>query len=474
MELNESVLDFWITQNYNVLMKGRRGTGKTTMIKGAFDRAYGTRWRYFSAPTMDPWVDLVGVPKEKKSEKTGNSYLELIRPQEFADDEVEAIFFDELNRAKPKIIDAVMELIQFKSINGRKFNNLKVIWGAINPENHNGDDEEEYNVERLDPAHVDRFHIHVDAEYKLNEEFFHTKFPTLADAGVSWWNRLKEKEKNKVSPRRLEYALDCYTRGGDIAYVLPKEVNPSSLAIQLKNGSFAKKMQELYVSKDGVAIKKALMNENFYNAVKDDILAKNEYMKVFAPHFPNEKFNNLIITDAKFKNFILNDAQCLESSQENLRYIIEANSANQKLIKEIKEKLSANKLYAQAPISIIVENHYNDLGPSFLENVEAKMRICSFIQLQDITNFKKEDLVKAAVVLALTVEHTNLAAWLSTKMAFKKLRDECPKHGWSFAGLVDLLKNDPQYNKFKGNEKKLAKLFEDEGLLNESSITSAL
>ena len=41
--------------------------------------------------------------------------------------------FDELNRAKPKVRNAVMELIQFRSINGIKFNNLRMIWAAINP-----------------------------------------------------------------------------------------------------------------------------------------------------------------------------------------------------------------------------------------------------------------------------------------------------------------------------------------------------
>lgn len=32
-----------------------------------------------------------------------------------------------------------MELIQFKSINGKKFNNLKVIWAAINPDDGDKD-----------------------------------------------------------------------------------------------------------------------------------------------------------------------------------------------------------------------------------------------------------------------------------------------------------------------------------------------
>ena len=65
----------------------------------------------------------------KKTDDNGNSYLDLVRPQEFQDDEVEAIFMDEFSRHK-KVRNAVMELIQFKSINGRKFKNLKIVWAA--------------------------------------------------------------------------------------------------------------------------------------------------------------------------------------------------------------------------------------------------------------------------------------------------------------------------------------------------------
>ena len=79
---------------------------------------------------MHPWVDFIGVPKEK-TDDNGNSYLDLVRPQEFQDDEVEAIFMDEFSSfTHKKVRNAVMELIQFKSINGRKFKNLKIVWAS--------------------------------------------------------------------------------------------------------------------------------------------------------------------------------------------------------------------------------------------------------------------------------------------------------------------------------------------------------
>ena len=147
--ISDKKLDFFIKHKLNVLLSGKCGTGKTTVVIDAFNRN-NMKWLYFSASTMDPWVDFIGVPKEKKTAE-GKSYLELVRPQAFEDDEVEALFFDEYNRSPKKVRNAVMELIQFKSINGKKFKNLKVIWAAINP-NDKDDEETKYDIEELDPA----------------------------------------------------------------------------------------------------------------------------------------------------------------------------------------------------------------------------------------------------------------------------------------------------------------------------------
>jgi septin family protein len=64
---NNAKMEFWIRNNYNVLFIGKHGVGKTAMITQSFDNAK-LRWRYFSASTMDPWVDFIGVPKEQKGE----------------------------------------------------------------------------------------------------------------------------------------------------------------------------------------------------------------------------------------------------------------------------------------------------------------------------------------------------------------------------------------------------------------------
>lgn len=221
-------LDFWINNNCNVLFIGTHGLGKTAIVKETFER-HKLKWKYFSAATMDPWVDFIGVPKEKTDEN--GSYLELIRPAEFRDDAVEMLFFDEFNRASPKVRNAVMELIQFKSINGRKFNNLRAVWAAINPYDEN----ETYNVEQLDPAQQDRFHVIYTLPTEPDEQYFISKYgDTIGTRATGWWRALPDTSRVLVSPRRLDYAVDMYTKGGDLEDVLDSAVRPKTLKKMLE------------------------------------------------------------------------------------------------------------------------------------------------------------------------------------------------------------------------------------------------
>ena len=455
MILNDALLDFWIDNNFNVKMEGRRGTGKTTMITKAFDRKFGEgKWRYFSAPTMDPWVDFVGVPEKTKSPK-GNDCIRLVRPEEFADDEVYALFFDELNRAKPKVIDAVMELIQFKSINGRKFKNLRTVWCATNPHVHDGDEDEEYMVEALDPAHVDRFHIHVTTDYALNEDFFYEKFPEYAETAIAWWNNLgrkNQKMQNKVSPRRLEYALAVHQKGGSMEYVLPVGANVADLYSQLINGNYIKRMEGLHKRNNPTEIKKALLNENLYNGIKDEILKDQNLMKVFVPYFPAEKFNDLMGSNENFRKFVLNDTDVMKAGLDNLLNIVEANKGHPQIIRQIKQKLTENELYTQTPTNQVIENHYNELGDDFFNEEKRMMRFASIIQQQKHTDaIDQSNLVKTLVVTLCIIAKASLK-WQSSKLGMIAIKNAANKHGISFRSLMTQAYTDPQYQKYIGND----------------------
>ena len=283
-------LRLYAENNFNVLLIGPHGVGKTEVIKELMQEQ-GLKMQYFSASTMDPWVDFIGVPKEKTDEK-GVSYLDLVRPKAFADDEVEVIFLDELSRAHKKVVNAVFELIQFKSINGRKFNNLKLVWAAINP----FDDDHTYDVERLDPALLDRFHVHIEVPNKLNREYFSAKY-SKANIAMEWWESLPEEQKKLVSPRRLDYAMQVYERDGDLSHVLHASTNINKLKTMLgENLSYRSMLKDIIAKRDEKSAAKFINNENNYDSCIEEILAGTS-ANLFAPFLNQEKFNTLLNTN---------------------------------------------------------------------------------------------------------------------------------------------------------------------------------
>lgn len=334
--IRDEKLDFWLKNNLNVILEGKHGTGKTTMVIDTFKRA-GVKWLYFSASTMDPWVDFIGVPKEQKDDK-GNSYLDLVRPKAFQNDEVEALFFDEFNRSPKKVRNAVLELIQFKSINGKKFNNLKVVWAAINPDNE--DDELKYDVEKLDPAQLDRFHVKVDVPYKPSYDYFKGKYgDAIAGASVQWWHELDIKIKQDISPRRLDYAIEIYTKEGDLRDVLPEKCNVSKLIHELSNGSISKNLKKIFESKDRDKAKEFISNENNFHGSISAMEKNEEMMKFFLPLMPSEKMGYVISKSKKMLDLILSQAKVFK---EPLEQIATAN-INKYLAKKINKALNAIK-----------------------------------------------------------------------------------------------------------------------------------
>ena len=285
-----SNIDFFIKNNMNILFRGRHGTGKTARILEAFEK-HGLKYQYFSAATMDPWVDFIGIPKEKTID--GKSYLELIRPKVFEDDEVEAIFLDEYNRAPKKVRNATMELIQFKSINGKKFKNLRLVFCAINPE-EDGDDK--YDVEALDPAQIDRFHALIEIPYTPDLKYFKGKYDeNSAIAAVTWWKELTPELQRFVSPRRLDYALEVHTKGGDLRYVLTNDgLNLNKLITELQNGPISANLKKLYDASDAPGAKTFLAAENNYAASVPYIIKKKEYSNFFIPLLSDERIISLM------------------------------------------------------------------------------------------------------------------------------------------------------------------------------------
>ena len=191
--LDRKLLDY-SKNELNVLFIGTHGIGKTERVK-SLAKSLDLKFKYYSTSTLDPWADIVGVPVPNHDTKT----LDFYRPIEL--EEAEFVFFDELNRAHPRVLNAVLEIIQFKSINGKKLPNLKMVWAAINPPGG------EYQVEDLDPVLVDRFHIYVEMKASVDPVYLKTVMKEqTADVLTHWWtNDLDDKQRTYVTPRRVEY-----------------------------------------------------------------------------------------------------------------------------------------------------------------------------------------------------------------------------------------------------------------------------
>lgn len=327
-------LDFYVGHGLNVMFVGKQGIGKSSIILDCFKRN-NLKFLYFSAATMDPWVDFVGVPKERKLQD-GTSFIELVRPKEIAADEVDAIFFDEFNRAPKKVRNAVMELLQFKSINGHKLNNLKIIWAAINPDEVE-DESFSFDVEKLDPAQKDRFHVFIDLPYKLDRSYFSKKFtPTVADIANEWWEKLEAKVKNQVSPRRVDYALDLYAKGGDIRDVLPTASNVSKLVAALKSAPYKEQLNNLFSSGDVAAATEFINKDNNFFACVDLIQENKNYLKFYVPLFKAERVAQCLADNKVIKDFILNNKDLFK---DILNDIVKANT-NKDLSTEVSSVLS--------------------------------------------------------------------------------------------------------------------------------------
>lgn len=302
---DKATTDFWIKQRLNVLLIGEKGTGKSSVIIDAFNRNLGEineHWLYFSTATLDPFIDLVGIPKEKIVD--GESIIHLVRPEYFQKaGKLRGIVFDEINRCSPKVSNAIFELTQFKSINGFKFPKLEVVWAAANP----FDEENRYAVEKIDEALEDRFQVQYPVDYKLAEEYFNEKFgPTLAVPAIEWWKQLKDDVKRLCSPRRLDYALEMFQAGGNLRHILNEKTNVSKLADLLNNGSIESRLNDIF-NKGDAAIKKMFSNANVLEDTPEHLNNNPKFFEKFMPIIAevNSEFVAKQLTHQNVQNFVV-------------------------------------------------------------------------------------------------------------------------------------------------------------------------
>lgn len=319
-KINHKIMKEWIDRKLNILLIGEKGVGKTQISREVAVEKFGAEnVVYVSAPTLDPFLDLIGVPKEENV--NGVASLQYIRPKRMHND-IKALIIDELNRASHrKILDALMELIQFRSINGVKFEKLETIIACINPPSAtDADDEFSYNVCQLDPAQIDRFHIIVQIPHKPDRTYFVSKFGNDGQTAVDWWSRLGPEAKKTISPRRLEMCLDMFRNGVNIEYALPYTVNIADLVKSLTSDDLEKSHRALMNKPTLAAVKKAVKNLPYWNKYSEIVMGNSNMWRFFEA-FPEEQIGKLLDTNEDFRNWFVQQSdplveQILEKHQE--------------------------------------------------------------------------------------------------------------------------------------------------------------
>jgi len=131
----------------NVMLVGRHGIGKSEILTEFFAKKGIKVVTLFLGQMSDPG-DLIGLPN-KNGEKT-----EFLPPYWFPlDGKPIVLFLDELNRARPEVLQTIMDLALNRKLAGRQLPEGSRIISAVNAG-------EEYQITDLDPALVSRFNIY--------------------------------------------------------------------------------------------------------------------------------------------------------------------------------------------------------------------------------------------------------------------------------------------------------------------------
>jgi hypothetical protein len=134
----------------NVMLVGKHGLGKSEIIRRFYEQERRLRVVPFFLGQMSDPGDLIGLMH--KEEETGRSVF--LPPYWWpVDGRPIVLFLDELNRARPEILQSVHELALNKTLAGKRLPEGSIVVSAVNE----GD---EYQLTDLDPALVSRFNLY--------------------------------------------------------------------------------------------------------------------------------------------------------------------------------------------------------------------------------------------------------------------------------------------------------------------------
>ena len=134
----------------NVMLIGRHGIGKSEILRGYYEKDRRMKVVAFFLGQMSDPGDLIGLMH--KDEATGRSVF--LPPYWWPENnQPTVLFLDELNRARPEVLQSVHELALNRTLAGKRLPEGSIVVSAVNV----GD---EYQLTDLDPALVSRFNLY--------------------------------------------------------------------------------------------------------------------------------------------------------------------------------------------------------------------------------------------------------------------------------------------------------------------------
>lgn len=147
----------------NIMLVGKHGIGKSEILTAYFQEQGMKVVTLFLGQMSDPG-DIIGLPsKMETKDGKGNvtAQTDFMPPYWFpVDGQPIVLFLDELNRARPEILQTVMDLTLNRKLAGKALPEGSRVIAAVNDGN-------EYQLTDLDPALVSRFNIY---EFKPTAE----------------------------------------------------------------------------------------------------------------------------------------------------------------------------------------------------------------------------------------------------------------------------------------------------------------
>lgn len=140
----------------NIMLVGKHGIGKSEILTRYFNEKGLKVVTLFLGQMADPG-DIIGIPskvEKQDAEGKATSHTDFTPPYWFPQDgQPIVLFLDELNRARPEILQTVMDLTLNRKLAGKALPEGSHVISAVN-------DGEEYQLTDLDPALVSRFNIY--------------------------------------------------------------------------------------------------------------------------------------------------------------------------------------------------------------------------------------------------------------------------------------------------------------------------